>query len=101
MSPTVTKRLGTSFNDVGRSVKIRFTNFQVDDTFALRLQGFGTGKHFKGAFGAKSRHPIGILIGLRGHDFIDAAIGAPSTQELSIRDGASTTPKCSPGDAKE
>src|SRR6266478_9788766 len=59
MGPSLVKSVDTSLDDIGGRVEVGFTDFEVNNLFALFLELAGAVQDFKSSFGAKPRHPAG------------------------------------------
>jgi len=57
--PSSFEGFDAGLNDVLGRIKVGLANFQVDDIFALTLQGARLVQHFEGSLGAQSRHALG------------------------------------------
>jgi hypothetical protein len=53
---TIAQGSYSSFNNMGWSFEIGFSNFQMDHVPTLRLQFFGAGQYFKSAFTPQTVH---------------------------------------------
>ena len=59
MRPASLHGMNTGLDDVGRGIKVRLTDFQVDDVPALGLQQASSIQDFKSALNAQARHALG------------------------------------------
>ena len=59
MRPSFAERVDGRFHHVGRRVKIRLSDLQMDDAPALALQRPCLAQDFKGGLGAQPRHAPG------------------------------------------
>ena len=59
VSPSLVESVDPGLYDIGGGIEVRFANFQVNDFFALFLEGAGAIQDFKSGFGAEPRHPAG------------------------------------------
>src|ERR1700730_5467006 len=57
--PAIFHGLSAGFDDVLRGIEVGLANFQVDNIFALTLQGASLIQNFKGGLGAEPRHALG------------------------------------------
>jgi hypothetical protein len=55
---TITQDLHGGLYNMSRSVKIWFSDFQVDNVSSLNFQGFGPSQNFKGCFCIQLAHSL-------------------------------------------
>src|ERR1700733_14514781 len=61
MRPAFMQGVDAGFDHVRRSIEVRFANLQVDDAFALTLQGPSLVQDLECSFGTQARHAAGEL----------------------------------------
>jgi hypothetical protein len=59
--PAFSQRIDAGFNHVLGRVEIRFADFEMDDAFALALEGAGLVQDLKGSLSTEARHATSQL----------------------------------------